>query len=426
MNVVAKKLPRGQVELNIELTVDEYQPFLAIAAKKISAELKIPGFRPGKADLATVKKTVGEAHLWEEALEGAVQKTFVKAVDEQKLITVGAPQIDVVKLAPGNPISYKALVSIMPEVELGEIPPKYFAKKEADIKTDDVKKIITDLQKSRSTEAKVNRAAALNDKIIINFHTYLDKIPVDNGRQDKFPLVIGEKTFIPGFEEELVGLSADQEKEFQLKFPENYHQKNLAGKFVDFKVKMLEVYELTPPALNDDFAKAIGFPTMAEAETAIKENLKTEADQKENQRLEDEIIEKIIDLSKFTDVPDNLIDSEVKKMIEELEHNLAHQGLKFEDYLVHLKKNKAELMLDFSPQAIKRIKSAVALRKIRENNKIEVSESEVDEEIKNTLAAYSGNPDVEKSVGQVAYRSYLKNVLAARKVIDYLKSVMVK
>lgn len=426
MNVTVKKLPRGQVELTIELTTDEFQPFLEQAAKKISADIKIPGFRPGKADLATVKKTVGEASIWEEALEPAVQKTFVKAIDDEKIITVGAPQIDVEKLAPGNPVIYKAVVSIMPEVELGEIPEKSIERKESKINPDDVKKILADLQKSRATEAKVERPSKAGDKVVINFNTFLDKIPVDNGRQDKFPLVLGEKTFIPGFEEQLAGLSVDESKEFQLKFPDAYHQKNLAGKFVDFKVKMLEVYELTLPKLDDDFAKAIGFPTIADAEKEISENLKAEAEQKENQRLEDEVIEKVIAISNFTEIPDNLIDSEVKKMIEELEHNLSHQGLKFEDYLTHLKKNKEELMLDFSPQAVKRIKSAVALRKIREQNKIEINDSEIEEEIKNTLAAYAGNPEVEKSVNQPAYRDYLRNVLAARKVIDYLKSVMVK
>lgn len=427
MKTELKKLPRGQVELTIELSVAEYQPFLEQAAKKISETTKIPGFRPGKANFELIKQKVGEAEIWQQALEPAVQKTFLKALDEQKLITVGSPQIDIIKLAPQNPVIYKATINLLPKVELGNYKKIKITKKPVEVKEETIKKALTNLQKMRAKETLVNRKAQKGDKVEIDFETFLDKIPLDHGKNKKFPLVIGETTFIPGFEDQLIGLSENETKSFQLKFPENYHQKNLAGRLVDFKVKMNAVYNLELPPLNDNFAKGLGqFQTIKEVEEKIEENLKTDAERKENQRLEEEIIEKIIDQSKFEEIPDILIDSEAKKMVEELEHNLSHQSLKFEDYLAHLKKTKEDLILDFVPQAIKRVKSAIIIRKVRETENIEVANTEIEDEIQKTLEAYDNDSEIKKNITQPAYRDYLRNILAARKVMDYLKSVMVK
>ncbi len=426
MKTELKKLERGQVELTIELTTEEYQPFLETAAKKISEKIKIHGFRPGKASFEIIKQKIGEGEIWQEAMEPAVQKTFLKALAGQKLITIGSPQIDVIKLAPGNPVVYKATISLLPQVELADYEKIKVSKVPIEIKEELINKAILDIQKMHAKETSVDRQAKIGDKVDIDFETFLDKIPIDNGKQQKFPLVLGEKTFIPGFEEELIGLGKEETKTFQLKFPENYHQKSLAGKLVDFKVKMNAVYNLELPEFNDNFAKTLGqFNNAEEIRNQIKENLTTEAKGKENQRLEEEIIDKIIAQSKFDDIPDILINSEAKKMIEELEHNLSHQGLKFEDYLTHLKKNREDLILDLVPQAIKRVKSALVIRKIREKENLEITEAEIETEIQKTLTDYENDEKIAETLKQQAYRDYLKNILAARKVIEHLKSVMV-
>ncbi|MFA6382596.1 MAG: trigger factor [Candidatus Buchananbacteria bacterium] len=231
---------------------------------------------------------------------------------------------------------------------------------------------------------------------------------------------------MPGFEEELIGLGKDETKQFQLKFPQNYHQKNLAGKLVDFKVKMNAVYQLDLPELNDEFTKRLGeFKDLAELKDRIAQNIRDEAEVKENQKLEEEMIDKIIEVSTFDDVPDILINSETNKMVEELEHNLAGNGLKFDDYLVHLKKTREELLLDFVPQAIKRVKSAIIIRRIAEIQKITVTDKELDNEVEKTISMYGHDPEVLKNIKQPAYRSYLRNILTARKVIDYFKSVII-
>ncbi|NUM25788.1 MAG: trigger factor [Candidatus Buchananbacteria bacterium] len=427
MKVEVKKLERGTAELTIELTVEEYQPFLEQAAKEISKHTKIPGFRPGKADLETVKKKVGEAEIWNQALEPAIHKTFVQALDEQQLITVGNPQVDIVKLAPGNPVVYKAIVSLLPKAEIADYKTITVAKKSITVSDEQINKIIDDIRKGRSAEAVVNREARMNDKVEIDFETFMDKVPIEHGEQKKFPLVIGEKTFIPGFEEQLVGMKKGETKKFQLEFPKNYHQKNLAGRLADFSVVLHEVYELSLPEINDEFAATLGnFKTVADLKDQIKNNLTLEEEHKESRRLEEEILDKIIEQSKFEDIPDVLIDSETKKMVDELEHNLSHQGIKFDEYLTHLNKTKADLLLDFVPQAIKRVKSALIIRSVADKEHVKATDEDIQNEIMKTLEAYGGNPDVEKQLSSQAYRDYLKNIIASQKVVEHLKSVMVK
>src|SRR3989338_3316920 len=427
MKTEVKKLAKGQVELTVELSLEEYQPFLEQAAKIISQNTKIPGFRPGKANFNLIKAKVGEAEIWQQALERAVQKTLVKALAEQRLMTVGSPKIEVIKLAPGNPVIYKATINLLPNVSLADFSKIKISQNKIEVRQEEIKKSMTDLQKMRSQETLADKKAEAGDKVEIDFETFLDKIPLDQGKNEKFPLVIGEKTFIPGFEEQLIGMAKDETKTFQLKFPENYHQKNLAGRLVDFKVKVNAVYHLDLPKLDDSFAKSLGqFNNLKELEDKIRENLRLEAQDKENRRLEEELLDKSIDQSKFEEIPDILIDSETKKMLEELEHNLAHQGLKFEDYLHHLKKTQADLLLNFVPQAIKRIKSALVIRAVGQNQNIKATEAEIESEVQKILATYAGNSEAEKNISQPAYRDYLKNILTARKVIEYLKSVMVE
>lgn len=422
-----KKLERGQAEITIELSEQEFQPFLEQAAKKISETTKIKGFRPGKANFELIKSHVGEGELWQQAIEPAIKKTFVKALDEQKLVTIGSPKIDVLKLAPGNPIVYKALISFIPKVELADYAKIKVENKKIEIGTEDVTKALDNLRKMHAKETLVDREAQTEDKVEINFETFLDKIPVDHGKQDKFQLVIGEGSFIPGFEDQITGLKKDEEKKFQLKFPKEYHQKHLAGKLVDFKIKLKAVYKLELPALTDQFAQSLGdFKTVSDLETKIKKNLTAEQTRKQNQNLEEEIIDKIINQSKFDEIPDLMVNAETKKMVDELEHNLSHQGLKFDDYLIHLKKKREDLLLDFVPQAIKRIKSALILRAVAKKASIKIDEKEIDQEIAKTLKLYAGNKQAEENLRQPAYRDYLKNILIARKVMEHLKSAMVE
>ena len=427
MKVDINKLKRGQVELTIELTTEEYKPFLQQAAQTISEFTKIPGFRPGKAGYDIVEKTIGAEKIWQEAFEPAVRKTFVKALDDNQIITVGSPEIDIVKLAAGEPVIYKAKINLLPSVKIGDYSQIKIKGKILNIKDEQVKKVLSDLQKMHATESLVKREAKLGDKLEIDFNTFVDNIPIDNGKQEKFPLIIGEKTFIPGFEEQLIGLKEGETKEFQLKFPDNYHQKSVAGKLVDFKVKVNAVYQLDLPELNDEFATRLGaFKDFNDFKEKIKENITKEEEEKESRRIEDEILDKVIAQSLFDDIPDILINSEAKKMIEELEHNITHQGIQFDDYLNHLKKTRDELLLDFTEPAIKRVKSALLIRELVRKENITVSDQEIDQEIEKTIQMYGGNKDAEKQLKEPEYKNYLQNILTARKAVELLRSTIVQ
>ncbi len=427
MKSEVKKLPRGQAELVIELSAEEYQPFLQQAAKKISESTKIPGFRPGKAGFELIKQKIGEGELWQEALEPAIKKTFISALDEQKIDSVGQPQIDVIKLAPGNPVIYKATLSLLPAVTLADYTKIKVAAKPVTVSPEQIKKTLTNFQKMYAKETLVDRAAKTGDKVEIDLEVFADKVPIEHGKQDKMNIVLGEGNFIPGFEDQIAGLAKDAVKEFELKFPANYHQKNLAGKPAEFKVKVNAVYNLELPELNDEFAKTLGhFKNLKEIKEKIEENLKAEVQGREDARQEEEIFDALISQSKIDDLPDILINSEGKKMLEELEHNVGQQGLKFDDYLTQLKKTREQLLLDFVPLAIKRVKSALIVRQIGLREKIEVSDQEVEDELHKTIHAYGHDPEVEKNLNTPAYRAYLRNVLSSKKIINRLKEIIVK
>jgi len=427
MNIEVKSLPRAQAEVTIELSVEEYQPFLEQAAKQISEHVKIPGFRPGKAGLDIVKAKVGENEIWTEAFEPAVKKTLFTALMEKKLDTVGQPQIDVIKMAPGNPVAYKATVSLFPSVKLAEYQTLSVAKKPIEIKEEKIDFTLKDLQKMRAKEVLVNREVQKGDKVEINFETFMEKVPIENGQHQKYPIIIGDGQFIPGFEDQLISMKKDDEKTFPLKFPENYPQKNLAGKEVDFKVKMLAVYSRELPELNDEFAVSLGqFKTLTEAKEKIKENLVHEAEHEAHHQLEEAIVDVLIEKSDFGDVPDLLINSEAKKMVEELQQNVQMQGLPFEDYLTHLKKTREDLLLEFAPQALKRVKGALVMREVAQAEKIEVNDKEVETEIANMIGYYGNDPEMEKKFKTPAYLDYTKNILASRKTMAKLEELMVK
>ncbi len=427
MKTEVKKLSRGDIEVTIELTPAEYQPFLESAAQKISQNMTVKGFRPGKATYDLIEKHVGRQEVWQQALEPAVMRTLANALNEHKIQSVGQPNIEVIKLAPDNPVIYKATVAVLPDVMLGDLAKIKVDKKE--IKADEakLKQSLEYLQKMHSKETLVDRVAQKSDKVELDFDVFIDKVPIDNGAQKKFPLVLGEGNFIPGFEEQIVGLKSGDEKEFQLEFPKEYHQKLLAGKPADFKVKIHGVYQVELPEFNDQLAKSLGgFNSFKDLEDQLRKNLEAEAQTAENRRFEEELLEKIIAQSKFGDIPELLVDAEVKKMVDELKHSVSHQGIAFEEYLVHLKKTQEQLMLDFTPQAVKRVKSALVLRAVAQQDNISVTDQELEDEIQKNLVQYAGNSDAEKQLRKPDYKEYLRNVLASKKIIEHLKAKVVQ
>ncbi len=427
MKVTKEDLKKSQVKLTIELTADEFLPFIEKAGRHVAEHVEIAGFRKGQAPMEAVKQKVGEMAILQQAAEYAVQKSLPEAIEKEGLQTVGQPAIGLEKLAPENPLVFTATVPLMPSIKLGAISKVKAKKQDAKVTDEDVQKVIDNVRKMRASEVLADREAKMGDKVEISFKVFLDNVPIDGGTSEKYPLVLGEKSMIPGFEEQLIGLKKDQAKEFKLSLPADYGQKMLAGKECDFQVKMLAVYDVNLPAFDDAFAATLGdFKTVDDMKKAVRENLQKEKDQTVDLQFERDVLTSLVDASTFGDIPDVMLTQETQTMIAELEQNIARQGLDFAEYLKHMKKDRQTLALDLAPDAVKRIKTSLAIRELAKAQKIEVTKEETDKEVHDLAHNYEGNEAALRQINSPSYREYLGFVVRNRKAIHWLKEQVSK
>lgn len=428
MKSSVKKLDKSQIEIIVEISPEEIQPYLIKSAQRIAKEIKIEGFRPGKAPYEIIKQKVGEMGIWQESIDDVISATYYEVLKEHKIVTIGQPKIDIEKLAPGNDFVYKATAAVLPNVKIGDYKKIKIKKEELKITDEQVNKVLEDIRKMQATEKLVARELKIGDKAEINFDVFIDKVPIERGKQEKYPVIIGENKFIPGFEDKLVGMKAGEEKEFELQFPEKYFEKKMAGKNAEFKVKCNGVYEIELPSLNDEFAKSISaekFKTIGEVKSNILDNLKAEESAKQEQKMEIEMLDKLVEISDFEAIPYLLIDNETHKMVHELEHSVADQGFDFSDYLKSLNKTEEDLKKEFKPQAEKRVKISILTREIYIQEKFEVHEDEIELEIETMMKNYPANEEVKKQLESETYKDYLRNVLGNKKVINSLKKEII-
>lgn len=434
MKVDKKELPKKEIEFVFELTAEELKPYLDKAAVEISTQKKIKGFRPGKAPYKIVVQEVGEMQVMQTAANIAISKLVFDHLEKEDIETIDQPAIEVIKLAPNNPFIFKATLALMPKVEIADYT-KITVKALPEIKIEkkEIDKTIEDLKKMRGKETIADKAAEKGDKVELNFDTFMDNVPIEHGSAKKHMLTVGENRMIPGFEENIEGMKKDEEKEFNLPFPKEYHEKSLAGKMATFKIKVLAVYKIELPAIDDAFAKDLGLKDLKTLTSHIESNIKKEKQVKEEQKQELEMINALIEKSKFDELPEVLINQEVHKMVHELEDNVTRQGMDFKNYLEHIKKTEADLKLDFAPDAVKRVKTAVLIRDIAQKEKLEVSDDEVNEEVERTLASYKMNPayaaqidQLEQNIKSDNAKQYFKNLIINRKTIKFLKDTIIK
>ncbi|MDD5291188.1 MAG: trigger factor [Patescibacteria group bacterium] len=422
MEITKKELEKSQIELTVELSLAEFKPYIEKGVKKVSEEIKIEGFRPGKVPFNVLKQKIGEMTILEEAAQIAVNKTIEKIladnIDKQ---IVGQPRVDIIKLAPDNPLVFKITLSALPDVKLSDYKNAKVKREEKEIKDEEVKKIMDNLKEMRATEAIVDREAKEGDKVIIDIEMFRDNVPLEAGQGKGTAVILGKDYLIPGFDAKLAGIKKGDTREFDLPYPADHYDKNLAGKLVQFKVKAKEIFERQVPEINDEIAKAFGAKSAEDLEKNIRKNLEEEKKRESEQELEIKIIDKILAKTKFGDIPEVLIDHEAESMLAELEHTVTHQGGKFSDYLASLNKTRDQLTLELLPNAIKRVKSALAIRQIAIEEKLSVDEKEIDEKIEELLKQYKGYEKVEERVKDPSYRLYLHNSLINNKVVEKLK-----
>jgi trigger factor len=423
-----EQLPKNTVKFTVRIPTDEVRPYLEEAAVRISESSSIPGFRPGKAGYDIVKQRVGEMKIYEEALETIVRKTYVEAILANQIETVGSPKIDVEKLAPGNDIVYTAEVGRMPRVtKLADFRKLKVKSKGVDVGDQDVANTLKDLQRMQTKEVRAvsGGATAQNDKVVVSMNMKKDGVAVEGGSSPNHAIYLAEEYYIPGLKEKIIGMKEGESKTFTLPFPKDHTQKMLAGTNVDFEVSLKEIYHLELPELNDAFATSLGQKDFAGLKELIRNNLKQEKEHEERARQEKEMLELVAKESRFEDLPDLLVNEEIVRMVSELKRGVEEQGLDFEEYLKHLKKTYADLKIDFTPQAIIRLKVALVLREIAKQEKVGVEEKEIDAELDRLAARYE-DKEAKKRLYEPDFRDYTETLLQNRKVIDLLRQAMVR
>ena len=424
---INKTQPKAsEIELALEVSPEEYQPYLTKAATRLSKNIKIEGFRPGKAPYEIVKQKVGEMDIYQEALDDIISHFYWQAVDQEKLDTIGQPKIDLEKLAPGNPITFKATVGLMPQVKLGNWREIKVKKAETKVEDKEVDKVINDIQKMQAKETLVEREAKKGDRVEVDFSASLDKVVIEGGQEKKYPLVLGDGMMIPGFEEKIEGLKKDEEKEFELKFPTEYHNKMVAGKICEFKVKLIAVYNRELPEVTDEWTKTVGGESVEDLKSKIRKNLEDEKKFHEEQKVEIEMLTKITEQSEISEIPEVLIHNESHRMVHEFEDSISRQGIQFDEYLKNLKKEKKDLEEEFKPKAIERVKTSLIIKEIADTEKIEATDAEIKEETEKILTQVKGNTEAENNIKSEGYQQYLKTITRNRKVIELLKKAIIQ
>ncbi|MBI2475017.1 trigger factor [Candidatus Uhrbacteria bacterium] len=419
---------KATIKITFTVTQEEARPYLEEAAERLCKQTPIPGFRPGKAGFEIVKQRFGEMKILEEALEPIIRKSFVEAVLSHNIETVGSPKIDVEKLAPGNDIVFIAEVARMPKaLSLTDYKKLTVTAKPVEITDKEIDLAIRDIQKMQTKEVRSKSGSQINEKnkVVLSMSIKKDGVAIDGGQSPNHAIYLSEDYYIPGLKEQLIGLKEGDQKTFTLPFPKEHVQKMLAGNNVDFDITIKEIYNLEPPVIDDVFASSLGTKDLNELRKKIDKNLRDEKEIEEQTRQEKEMFDLLVKKSQFEEIPDLLLNEEINKMIDELKRNVESQGLEFETYISNLKKTLAQLKIDFTPQALTRIKVAIALRFVAEKENVEIKDDEVDAEL-DRIAGHYEDPEMKKRVYEPSFREYIERVLINRKTISLLKQLMVK
>jgi len=421
MKVEKKDLEKSQIELNVELTYEEFEPYIKKGTAKVSKEVKIEGFRPGKASFDVLKQKIGEMSILEESARIAINATLGKVIEENvDGQPVGQPQVDITKIAPNNPLAYKVVLALLPKVTLGDYKTVKVKKKKIEVSEEEIKKTVDDLRDYRAKEAITESEAKDGDKLLVDINMFLDNVPIEGGQNKGVAVILGKNYVVPGFDKELVGLKKGNEKKFSLPYPKDHHMKNLANKMVEFKIKVKEVYSRELPELNDELAKGFGFKNAEDFKNDVKKSLVSQQEKKNAQQQEKEMLEELINRMKFTDIPELLINHEADSMISELEQSVNSQGGKFDDYLQSLNKTKEQIKFDMMPEAVKRVKVSLLLKEIGAAEKIEIKPEELAEHIKLMKTQYKDDAKISERLDSPEYKRYVSNMLMSRKTIEKL------
>ena len=415
---VEKTKNANEVKLEITIEAEKFENAIKKVYFQNAKYFNIPGFRKGKAPQAIVEKYYGKEIFYEDAFNDIASAEYEKAVEENKLEVVSRPKIDVVTMEKGQDVVFTAIVSTKPEVELGKYKGIEIEKIEYNVEDSDIESNLKQMQEKNARVISVETPVEKGNIAVIDFEGFVDGVAFEGGKGENYSLEIGSGSFIPGFEDQVIGMKIDEEKEINVKFPEEYFSKDLAGKDATFKVKVHEIKKKELPELDDEFAKDVSeFDTLEELKNSIKQRLINENVQKAKYEKEDAVM-KVVTSEMKADIPEGMVDVEVDNMVKDMEQRMSYQGLKLEQYLKMLNKTEAEFRKEFKPQAIEAIKSRLALEAIIKNEKIEATEKEVKDKLEEMAKNYGKTAEeLEKNEN---IKEYIKQGIENEKAIEFL------
>ena len=417
---VEKTENANEVKLNVTIEAEKFDEAIKKVYFKSAKYFNIPGFRKGKAPMNIVEKYYGKEIFYEDAFNEVVPEELEKAVEENKLEVVSRPDIDVTQIGKGQDLIFTAVFQTKPEAELGKYKGVEIKKIEYKVTDEDVEHELGHMQEHNSRLLSVDdRPVEKGDIANINFEGFVDGVAFEGGKAENHDLEIGSNTFIPGFEDQIIGMNIDEEKDIQVKFPEEYFSKDLAGKDATFKVKVNEIKKKELPVLDDEFAKDVSeFDTLKELKDSIKKKQQKQNDERAKYETQDAVIKAVCENVKV-DIPSGMVETETENMLKDMEQRLAYQGLKLDQYLQMMGKTKEEMQKEYEPQAIEAIKSRLALEAVIKAEKIEVAEIDIDEKIKEMAKNY-GKENDEEFLKNENVRNYIKQGLESEKAIEFL------
>lgn len=418
MSVQVENLEKNMAKLTIEVAAEEFEKAVQAAYMKNKNKITIPGFRKGKAPRVMIEKMYGTGIFFEDAANALIQREYPKAADESGLDIVSYPEIDVVQVEKGKSFIFTAEVAVKPEVTLGEYKGLEVEVAPVEVTEEEVAAELKREQENNSRTIDVDdRAVAEGDMVTLDFEGFVDGEAFEGGKGTDYPLTIGSNSFIPGFEDQLVGAELNTEVEVNVTFPENYHANDLAGKPAVFKctVKAIKVKEL--PELDDEFAKDVSeFDTLDEYKADIEKNLRERKEGVAKREREDKAVDAVIANAQM-DIPEAMIQNQIQQLMNDFVQRMQAQGLSIDQYYQFTGLDQAKIQEQMRPQALKRIQSRLVLEKVAEVENIQISDEKFEEELKTMADMYKMEVEKLKELMGDAEKEQMKKDIAVQEAV---------
>jgi len=417
-----ENVEKNVVKLIIEEDAERFNESLIKAYQKTRGRFTIPGFRKGKAPMNLIEKYYGENVFYEEALNIIFPEAYEAAVKEHGIVPVDTPELDIEQIGKGKNLIFTAKVTVKPDVNLGQYKGFALEKEQVNITDEDVQKELERIRERNSRLVAVeDRPVQDKDIVNIDFEGFIGGEPFEGGSAKGYTLVVGSNTFIPGFEEQLIGAALNQELEVNVTFPEDYHNENLKGKPAVFKVRINEIKYRELPNLDDEFAQDVSeFDTLEEYKADIKKKLEEKAQQEAERKYENEIIKKAVENAEV-DIPEVMVERQIGNIIKRLEMALAYQGINMQSYMEIMGLDENKLHEEYRERAYEEVKTELVLEKIAQAEKVEASEEEIEKEIEEMAERYSQKPEEFKKHLRNDDIEYIKDTIIRRKTIELMK-----